>query len=51
MIGYRLSLEGWRTVRAAILKGWGPTLRLTTLLAAATAIHVIAALITLQFMT
>lgn len=31
----RPSPEGWRTVRAAI-EGWGPTLRLVTLMMAAT---------------
>jgi hypothetical protein len=47
---YLFSPEGWKTVRAAILHGWGPTLRLAAVLAAATACSVLAVLITLLLM-
>ena len=43
-----LSPEGWKTVRAAIRGGWGPTLRLLTLMAVAPALMVTAAVAWLQ---
>lgn len=39
-----MKIEGWKTVRAAI-EGWGPTLRLVTIMAAATVCLVVLQLI------
>lgn len=47
---YNLGREGWKTVRAAIRGGWGPTLRLITLMTVAAVIWgVAAAVMWLQF--
>lgn len=32
--------EGWKTVRAAIREGWGPTLRFTVILTAPTVVMI-----------
>lgn len=37
----RLSPEGWKTARAAILQGWGPTLRFLVVSTAPTVLIVI----------
>ena len=34
----RLSREGWKTARAAIREGWGPTLRLLAITTAPTVV-------------
>ena len=44
---FSLSNEGWKTVRTAI-RGWGPTMRLVTLMTAAAVLPLVASMVALH---
>lgn len=44
----KISPEGWRTMRVAIRGGWGPTLRLVTILTVAAVVWITCVAVLLQ---
>ncbi len=50
MSTHYLGREGWKTVRAAVRGGWGPTLRLLTLLMVTSIPPLVAATVWLRYL-